>query len=134
MMGHRWTALVTILALLLYFWMSLQVARARRTSGIDAPTMTGHPVLERAVRVHYNTLEWLPIFLAGLWLFAIYWNELTAAALGLVWIVGRFVYSTGYMADPGKRSMGFLIQLVAVAVLLFGALGRIIYSLATGGM
>jgi len=29
MMGHRWTALVTLLALMVYFWMSLQVARAR---------------------------------------------------------------------------------------------------------
>jgi uncharacterized membrane protein YecN with MAPEG domain len=134
MMGHRWTAVVSILALLVYFWMSLQVARARRESGIDAPTMTGHPVLERAVRVHYNTLEWLPLFLASLWLFAIYWNELVAAGLGVVWIVGRIVYATGYMADPAKRSMGFMIQSLSVAVLLFGALGKIVYSLATGGM
>src|ERR1700761_5836141 len=134
MMGHRWTALVSLLALLLYFWMSLQVAGARRKSGIDAPATTGDPTLERAVRVHYNTLEWLPLFLVSLWLFAIYWNELVAAGVGVVWIVGRVVYSTGYMADPGKRSTGFLIQLAAVAVLLFGSLGRIVYSLATGGM
>jgi glutathione S-transferase len=134
MMGHRWTAVVTLLALLVYFWMGLQVGRARGKSGIAAPTMTGDPLLERAVRVQSNTLEWLPIFLASLWLFAIYWNELVAAGLGVVWIVGRVVYSAGYMADPGKRSTGFLIQLAAVAVLLFGALGRIIYSLATGGM
>jgi hypothetical protein len=34
MMQHRWTALVTLLALLAYFWMSLQVGRARGASGI----------------------------------------------------------------------------------------------------
>jgi uncharacterized membrane protein YecN with MAPEG domain len=132
MMGHRWTALVTLLALLVYFWMSFQVARARGKTGIDAPAMTGDPVMERAVRVHYNTLEWLPIFLASLWLFAIYWNELVAAGLGLVWIAGRLLYSVGYMADPAKRSTGFLIQLLACAVLLFGALGKIVYGLAIG--
>ena len=33
------------------------------------------------MRAHYNTLEWLPIFLPSMWLFAIYWNELVAAAL-----------------------------------------------------
>ena len=132
MMEHRWTAVVTLLALLVYFWMGLQVGRARGKSGIDAPTMTGHPLLERAVRVQANTLEWLPIFLASLWLFAIYWNELVAAGLGVVWILGRFLYSTGYMADPAKRSTGFLIQMVAVSVLLFGALGKIVYGLATG--
>jgi uncharacterized membrane protein YecN with MAPEG domain len=133
MMGHRWTALVTLAALLVYFWMSLQVATARRKSGINAPVMTGDPLLERAVRVHYNTLEWMPIFLGSLWLFAIYWNELVAAGMGVVWIVGRLIYSSGYMSDPGKRSTGFMIQSLAVAVLLFGALGRIAYSLATGG-
>lgn len=133
MIAHRWTAVVCILALLTYFWMGLQVAGARRKCGIDAPTMTGDPLLERAVRVQMNTLEWLPIFLAGLWLFAIYWNELVAAGLGVVWIVGRVVYSTGYMADPSKRETGFMIQALAAGVLLFGALGKIVYGLATGG-
>ncbi len=132
MMEHRWTALVSIVALLLYFYMGLQVARARGKSGIAAPTMTGDPILERAVRVQMNTLEWLPMFLTGLWLFALYWNELVAAGMGVVWIIGRVLYSTGYMADPGKRSTGFMIQSLGVAVLLFGALGKIVYSLATG--
>jgi uncharacterized membrane protein YecN with MAPEG domain len=134
MMGHRWTALVTLLALLVYFWMSLQVGRARGKSGINPPAMTGDVLLERAVRVQSNTLEWLPIFLASLWLFAIYGNELIAAGAGIVWIVGRVAYSVGYMADPAKRSTGFLIQLLACAVLLFGAIGKIVYSLATGGV
>lgn len=132
MMQHRWTACVTLLSLLAYFWMSLQVGRARGKCNINPPAMTGDPHLERAVRVHYNTLEWLPIFLTSLWLFAVYWNELVAAALGIVWIVGRLIYSAGYMADPAKRSTGFLIQFAACAILFFGALGKIVYSLATG--
>ena len=132
MMQHRWTALVTLLALLAYFLMVLQVGRARGESGIKPPAMTGHPLLERAVRVQSNTLEWLPIFLVSLWLFAIYWNEMVAAAMGIVWIIGRLLYSAGYMADPARRSAGFLIQLLACAVLLCGALGKIVYSLATG--
>jgi uncharacterized membrane protein YecN with MAPEG domain len=133
MMEHRLTALVTILALLVYLGMGLKVAFARGKSGIEAPAMTGHPLLERANRVHVNTLEWLPLFLIGLWLFAIYWNELVAAGLGLVWIIGRLLYSAGYTADPAKRSTGFLIQALTSLVLLLGALGRIVYSLATGG-
>jgi glutathione S-transferase len=134
MLQHRWTAIVTLLTLLVYFGMVMQVGRARSKSGIDAPTMTGHPLLERAVRVQSNTLEWLPIFLASLWLFAIYWNELIAAGLGIVWIIGRLVYSVGYMANPAKRSTGFLIQFLANVILLLGALGKIIYSLATGSV
>ena len=133
MMEFRWTALATILALLVYLYMGVQVAMARGKSGIKAPAMTGDPMLERANRVHINTLEWLPLFLAGIWLFAITWNDRVAAGLGLVWIVGRLLYSAGYMADPAKRSMGYLIQGLAGLALLLGALGRIVYSLATGG-
>ncbi len=134
MTEFRWTAIVTIVALLVYIWMGLQVASARGKSGIEAPAMTGHPTLERANRVHINTLEWLPLYLAGLWLFAAAWsNDKVAAGIGAVWIVGRLLYSTGYMADPAKRSTGFLIQAFTVLVLLLGALGKLVYGLAVGG-
>ena len=133
MQPHSYVALVTIAALLTYFWMSLRVGQARAKTGIAAPAMTGDPMLERAIRIHYNTLEALPLFLAGLWLFAIYWNDLFAAAMGVVWIVGRVVYALGYAADPAKREVGFMIQLVATAALVFGAAGRIIWTLATVG-
>lgn len=133
MQSHAYVAIVSLLALLTYFWMGLMVARARSKSGIAAPAMTGDPVLERTIRAHYNTLEWLPLFLVPLWLFAIYWNDLIAAVIGLVWIVGRIVYQLGYVADPKKRELGFFIQALAVAVLLFGSLGRAIYVLTITG-
>lgn len=127
MQSHAYVAIVTLLALLTYFWMGLQVGGARAKCGIAAPAMTGDPVLERTIRAHYNTLEWLPLFLVPLWLFAIYWSDLVAALVGVIWIVGRILYQRGYVAEPGKREMGFMIQALAVAVLLFGSLGRIIY-------
>jgi uncharacterized membrane protein YecN with MAPEG domain len=134
MQDYGYVAIVSLLALLVYFWMGLQVGRARAKSGIAAPAMTGDPVLERTIRAHYNTLEWLPLFLVPLWLFAIYWSAMVAAVVGLVWIVGRVVYQLGYVADAGKRSTGFMIQALAVAVLLFGALGRLVFLAATGGL
>ena len=130
---HSLVALVTLLALLTYFWMATRVPRARNKCGIQAPAMTGDPLLERTIRAHYNTLEWLPLFLVSMWLFAIYWSDLVAAALGAVWIVGRILYALGYAADAAKRGPGFLIQAFATAVLLFGALGRVIYILAVVG-
>ena len=133
MQSHAYVAIVSLLALLVYFWMGLQVGRARAKCGISAPAMTGDPVLERTIRAHYNTLDWLPLFLVPMWLFAIYWSDLVAALVGLVWIVGRIVYQMGYVADPKKREVGFFIQAIAVAVLLFGALGRLVYVLAVTG-
>ena len=133
MQTHALVAIVTLLALMLYVALGLNVARARAKTGIQAPQMTGDPMLERAVRVQANTLEWLPIFLPSLWLFALYWNDVWAAGLGAVWILGRVVYATGYMADPKKRELGFLIQALASVVLLLGALGRAVWVLLAIG-
>jgi uncharacterized membrane protein YecN with MAPEG domain len=123
------TAIVTLLSLLAYVWMGLRVGGARRRSGIAAPAMAGDPMLERYLRVQGNTLEWLPIFLASLWLFAHYWGDLPAAVLGLVWIGGRVLYAVGYSAAAEKRELGFMVQTLAAAVLLFGALGKAVLSL-----
>lgn len=130
MQAHVYTAIVTLVALLVYVWMGLRVGGARRKCGIDAPCMTGDPVLERHIRVQANTLEWLPIFLVSLWLFAAFWdNDQIAAGVGAVWVVGRILYATGYVKDPAKRELGFMVQALASAVLLFGALGKAVMSL-----
>lgn len=133
MQPHSWVAIVTIVALLVYAWMIARIGRVRAKTGIHAPTMTGDPILERHIRVQANTLEWLVIFLPSLWLFAVYWSDLVATILGAVWIVGRIVYALGYVADPGKREAGFIIQALAAAILLFGALGRVIWILVAVG-
>ena len=122
---YHFTALVTCLAIACYFYTCIQVAKARVKFGIKAPAITGDPDFERVFRVQMNTLEWLPIFLPSLWLFAIYVSDPFAAGLGVVWIVGRFLYTTGYSQAAEKRSMGFGIQLIACAVLWLGALGTI---------
>ena len=126
-------AIVALLALLFYFATSMNVGLARRATGIAAPTMTGADQLERAVRVQMNTLEWLPIFLLSLWLFDLFIPKPAGAGigagLGLVWIGGRILYLTGYMADPAKRSAGFLVQFVCCSLLLFGALGGAVWAL-----
>lgn len=129
---HLWPALVTLAALLLYLALGINVGRVRHKTGIDAPAVTGDPTLERAFRAHYNTLEWLPLFLGGLWLFALYWNDRVAAGLGVVWILGRILYARGYIADPAKRGPGFAVQALATLVLLLGALGRVAWLLASG--
>lgn len=124
---YHLVAVVTLLCSLMIFGMALTVARTHKRTGILAPAMTGHPSLERAIRAHSNTLEWLPVFLPSMWLFAIYWSPAWAAGLGALWLVGRIAYFVGYLAEPMKRYPGFFIQAIAAFALLFGALGRILY-------
>ena len=129
---YHFTALVTCLAILFYFFTSTRVARARAAYGVKAPAISGNPDFERVFRVQMNTLEWMPIFQPSLWLFAIYISDPIAAVLGLVWIAGRVLYMTGYSQAANKRSRGFGIQALATGILLLGALGAIVWRIVHG--
>ena len=108
---------------------STEVSRARVRYGVKLPATTGNPDFERVFRVHMNTLEWMPIFLPALWLFAIYISDAIAAALGVIWIVGRVLYMTGYAKAANKRGPGFATQGIAAIVLWLGATGAILWRL-----
>jgi glutathione S-transferase len=125
----HYTALVTCLAILLYFFTIIQVSKARVAFGIKVPATSGNPDFERVFRVQMNTLEWMPIFLPSLWLFAIYISDPIAAGLGLVWIAGRILYMTGYSQAANKRGRGFAIQAGAAVLLWLGALGATCWRL-----
>ena len=129
----HWTALITVLAILFYFYTGFRISRARRKYGVPVPAMSGNPDFERVVRVQMNTLEWMPIFLPVLWLFAYYVSDVGAAALGLCWIAGRIVYIVGYTKAAASRGPGFGIQGFVCLVLLVGATGGIITALAHSG-
>ena len=129
---YHYTALMTLLAILFYVFTSTRVARARAKFKIMPPAIAGHPDFERVFRVQMNTLEWMPIFLPSLWLFAIYISDPIAAVIGLVWIAGRILYMTGYSQAAEKRSRGFGIQAMAAIVLWLGALGAIVWRLIHG--
>jgi glutathione S-transferase len=124
----RYSAIVTILAVVLYFFLATRVGVARQKYGVKLPAISGHPDFERVFRVHMNTLEWLPIFLPLLWLCAIYFSDGVAALIGLVWIVGRVLYFTGYRQAVEKRVTGFGIQALACVLLLLGAIVGIVQS------
>jgi len=128
----HYTALVTLLAIVLYFYTGVLVAKARGKYGVKAPATSGNPDFERVFRVQMNTLEWMPIFLPALWLFALYVNDWAAAALGLVWIAARIHYICGYSAAAEKRHHGFAAQAFAAGVLLIGALAGIVLRIAHG--
>ena len=124
-----YTAIVTLLAIALYFFLATRVAVARGKFNVALPATSGNPDFERVFRVHINTLEWMPIFLPSLWLFAIYISDGVAAVLGLVWIAGRILYMTGYSQAANKRGTGYGIQAAAAIILWLGALGAIVWRL-----
>ncbi|HEY4142451.1 MAG TPA: MAPEG family protein [Pseudolabrys sp.] len=128
-----YTALVTLLSVALYFSTGLMVAKARQKFGVVVPATSGHADFERVFRVQQNMLEWMPIFLPSLWLFAFYVSDVWAAVAGLVWAAGRLVYMVGYSDASERRHAGFFIQLAACAVLWLGALTAIVLRMMHGG-
>ena len=129
---YHLTALITCLAIAVYFWTGMLVAKARAAHGIKAPATTGNPDFERVFRVQMNTLEWMPMFLPSLWLFAIYVSDPIAAAIGLVWILGRVLYVVSYAKAADRRGPGFGIQALAATALWLGAIGAIVWRLIHG--
>ena len=129
---NAYVAIVTFAALLVYLWTGIRVGRARSKYGVPAPAISGAPEFERAWRVQMNTLEWLPLFLPSLWLFAYYFSPIVAAAVGVVWVLARIGYALVYVRDPAKRGIWFGLQALSTGVLLLGSLGRAIWFAATG--
>ena len=88
--------------------------------------MAGNLDFERIFRAHVNTLEWMPTFLVPLWICALYFSDRAAAAVGLLWIVGRLIYFYGYSRAVEKRLPGFFIQSIACVLLFVGAVAGIV--------
>lgn len=106
-----WTATVTLLIGLFYFYTAFRVGNLRAKHNVKAPATSGHPEFDRAYRVQLNTLEQMGIFLPFLWLAALYpigWAWL-APLVALAWLVARIIYLRGYMADPDKRLPGAML-------------------------
>lgn len=116
------TVIVTFLALAQYVLFGVQVGGMRGKHGIKAPAQTGHEEFERMNRVHLNTLEQLVVFIPALWMQAYFANPLYGAIVGMVYVVGRFVYRVEYLRDPDSRGTGFTLSIVPTIALLIWAL------------
>ena len=124
-----YVAIVTVLALLQFFWFGWQVGVARTKYNIAAPAVSGNEMFERVFRVHMNTQEQLVVFLPALWIFAGYISPLWAAVLGAVFIVGRALYARTYVKDPKSRSPGFAMTALPILALLVGILIWAVWAL-----
>ena len=62
------------------------------------------------------------VFLPALYVFSHYYSPLVAAALGVVYLIGREIYAFTYVKDPKKRGPGYLLTALPVAILILGAL------------
>ncbi|WP_379718690.1 MAPEG family protein [Massilia jejuensis] len=103
-----------------YFWTGVMAGYARVKYKVPAPSMEGPAAFQSAQRVQANTLEQLPIVIVPLWLCANYLGDTWAAAGGLLWCAGRIAYALGYYRAPAQRETGFIVGMLASALLIGG--------------
>lgn len=113
--------LVAVLAVLQFFYFGILVGRAREKYGIKAPATSGNELFERAFRVHVNTMEQMIGFLPALLIAGLYLPNAIVAAVGAVYLVGRFLYQRSYLADPARRGPGFALTVAPTFLLLAAA-------------
>ena len=122
-------ALIILLALAQYVFFALRVGAARGKYHVDAPKTLGDEAWERLYRVQMNTLEQLIVFIPALCIFSMYTSARWALIPGLLFLVGRQLYSMEYTKDPKTRVTGMSITLLANAVLLVGGLVGVVLSI-----
>ncbi len=119
-MGYA--TLIVLLALLQYVFFTGRVGLAREKYKVNAPACEGDENWNRLFRVQQNTLEQLIIFIPASYAFAYYLREWWVVIPGVVFILGRFLYSAAYVKDPKTRGPGMGLTLLANVVLVLGAL------------
>jgi glutathione S-transferase len=114
--GNHLVAIDTLLAILLALLASFRVSQMRGKYGVKAPATVGHPDFERACRAHANTIENMILYVPLLWMAAFFYGGQLPFWVGLVWIVGRILYITGYaQEDTAKRRPGAMLSYASLA-------------------
>lgn len=116
-MDMRYTILVILLLLVQYLYFQITAGRTRVKNEVAAPATTGNEHYERTYRVQANTLEHLIVVLPFMAVLAQF-NDAGAAALGLVFFVGRALYSSAYKKNPSTRGWGMIVGMLAILVML----------------
>ena len=126
MIAMKYTALVTVAALVFTFVLSGRVGALRGKLGVAAPAMSGAPEFDRAFRVHMNTIEQLVLFVPLLWLATNVLGDVNTAGIGVLWIVGRGIYANAYSKSADARGPGMIITMLATGALAVATLWGIL--------
>ncbi|KAK0237793.1 hypothetical protein EDD85DRAFT_557246 [Armillaria nabsnona] len=130
--GWAWVGAALLSTQVLLVGQATVVGRRRRAAGIKYPQLYAEKAQEEASkeakifncaqRAHQNTLENIPVIYTSTLLTAVYYPTIAAAALG-TWVLGRILYTRGYITgDPANRNAkGGFIGGIAQLVLLLGS-------------
>ncbi|XP_057500765.1 uncharacterized protein LOC130784793 [Actinidia eriantha] len=123
---YGYVVLTLVLYCFLNFWMSSRVVNARKKYNVNFPTMYASESENKDAKLfncvqrgHQNSLEMMPKFFMLMIVGGIR-HPLICASLGVVYVVGRYFFFTGYSSgDPQKRMTRGKYSFVALFGLIF---------------
>ena len=118
----EYTIIIILLALLQYIYFTGKTGFTRVKHGVDAPSTTGNHKWECIYRVQQNTLEQLVIFIPAMLTFQLYVSQKWVVIPGVIFLIGRGLYSHLYTKDPKSRGPGMILSLFTNIALVVGSL------------
>ncbi|KAJ8442195.1 hypothetical protein Cgig2_005135 [Carnegiea gigantea] len=113
---YGYVVLVVVLYCFLNLWMGFQVGKARKKYKVFYPTLYASESENKDAKLfncvqrgHQNSLEMMPVFFILMILGGMK-HPCVCAGLGLLYIISRYFYFTGYASgDPQKRlTVGYI--------------------------
>ncbi|XP_074335702.1 uncharacterized protein LOC141672903 isoform X2 [Apium graveolens] len=115
---YGYVILMVALSGILNLWMGYQVVKARIKLYASESDNKDAKLFNCIQRGHQNTLEWMPLFLTLMAMGGIK-HPIISAVFGLVYVVARYFYFTGYSTGhPQKRLTIGVYNYIALAGLL----------------
>lgn len=111
-----------LIALLQYIFFTGRAGFSRSKYSIKAPKTVGNERWERIYRIQQNTMEQLVIFIPATLVFSIYVSASWVLLPGIMFIVGRHLYSRLYLQSPENRGPGMVLSFLSNILLVLCSL------------
>jgi glutathione S-transferase len=118
----EYAVIIISIALLQYIYFTGRAGFSRGKYEVKAPKTIGNETWEVMFRVQQNTMEQLMIFIPGMIGFSIYVSEVWVLLPGILFVVGRQVYSHLYIKNPDSRGPGMVLSFFSNIALVLATL------------
>ena len=118
----EYSSAIILVALLQYLIFTFRVGFYRLKNNVSAPKTTGNEEWKIKFRIQQNTLEQLIVFIPSMLTFSYYVSVSWALLAGVLFVLGRQIYSSLSLKSPKIRGPGAVMSIFSHIALAIGSL------------